>query len=109
GPEQILKRLETLFAWVLDQHQNDRKLWAIGIAVPGPVEPSDGDEGWPTLHFLPTWGRFPLVQRLVARHKVPVWVRSNVQMMTLGEARSGGSVGVGNSLFVKFGRSISAG
>jgi predicted NBD/HSP70 family sugar kinase len=110
GPEQILKRLDALFAWILDQHQHDRNLWAIGIAVPGPVEPSDaGGDGWPTLHFLPTWDRFPVVQRMVARHKVPVWVCSNVQMMTLGEARSGGSVGVRDSLFVKFGRGISAG
>lgn len=110
GPAATLKRLATLFDWVLDQHQNQRAVWGIGIAVPGPVEATKGEPlAWPTLHFLPNWDAYPVVENLVARHEVPVWLRSNVQMMTLGEMRAGRGIGEENFLFVKFGKSISAG
>jgi predicted NBD/HSP70 family sugar kinase len=110
GPAATLKRLATLFDWVLDQHQNQRAVWGIGVAVPGPVEGATGEPlVWPTLHFLPNWDAYPIVENLVARHEVPVWLRSNVQMMTLGEMRAGRGIGEENFLFVKFGKSISAG
>lgn len=109
-PEATLKRLATLFDWMLDQHKPNREVWGIGLAVPGPVELADDQpNARPTFHFMPGWDQFPLVESLIVRHKVPVWVRSNVQMMTLGEATAGISVGARNALFVKFGKSINAG
>jgi predicted NBD/HSP70 family sugar kinase len=110
GPAATLKRLATLFDWVLDQHQNQRAVWGIGVAVPGPVEAPKGETlAWPTLHFLPNWDAYPVVENLLARHEVPVWLRSNVQMMTVGEMRAGRGIGEENFLFVKYGKSISAG
>lgn len=111
GPEACLKRLQALFEWMLEQDQRDRSVWGIGLAVPAPVEPA---RHWalptpPAFHLMPTWDRFPFVESLVAKFDAPVVVRSNVQMMTLGESRAGSGIGVNDLLFVKIGRSISAG
>lgn len=109
GPPASLKRLQALFDWMLEQAQLD--VWGIGVAVPGPVEPATPlpDFAPPAPHVLPTWDRYHFIESLVARFNAPVFMRSNVQMMTLGESRAGSGVGVDNILFVKIGRSISAG
>ena len=109
GPAATLERLFTLFDWVLDQHQADRRIWGIGIAVPGPVEPSKGEPfASPAFHFLPMWHDHPFVEHLIARYNTPVWVRSNVECMTLGEHKAGGAQGCDSLLFVKLGRGVSA-
>jgi predicted NBD/HSP70 family sugar kinase len=110
GPELVLRRLSTLFDWVLEQHQGDRAVWGIGIALPGPVEPTAGEPfASPVFHFMPTWRNYPLVEQLVARHRAPVWVRSSVETMALGEQKAGFGQGAASLLFLKLGRSISAG
>lgn len=109
GPAATLERLITLFDWVLEQHQADREIWGIGIAVPGPVEPSNNEPfASPAFHSLPMWHDHPLVEHLIARYNAPVWVRSNVECMTLGEHEAGGAQGSDSLLFVKLGRGVSA-
>ncbi|MEZ5666119.1 MAG: ROK family protein [Alphaproteobacteria bacterium] len=110
GPEAVLQRLCTLFDWALEQHQTDRTVWGIGIAVPGPVElTQDEPFGSPAFHFMPMWQSYPFVEQLIARHRTPVWVRSAVECMALGERKAGSGQGTDNLLFVKLGRGISAG
>ena len=108
-PEQAMKRLRTLFDWLLEQHQNERAVWGIGIAIDGPVDSNDvGPTASPEFPFLPNWSGYPFVEHLAARYRSPVWLRSSVQMMTLGEAHESG----GNArdlLFVELGREITAG
>lgn len=110
GAGPIIKRLKTLFDWALEQHRQGRDIWGIGIAVSGPVEPSEGQPFTsPSLPFMPSWEGVPFVEQLVAHFEAPVWVRSNTQMMTLGELRVGGGMNVRDMLFVDLGREISAG
>jgi len=108
-PDQAMKRLQTLFDWLLEQHQNERVVWGIGIAVDGPVDSTDaGPTASPEFPFLPNWSGYPFVERLVARYRAPVWLRSSIQMMTLGEALESGS-NARDLLFVELGREIMAG
>lgn len=108
GPVPVLKRLTTLFDWLLDTHQDGREIWGIGLTVAAPVE-STPDEPFasPHIHFMPGWQEFPLVETLVDRYGVGVWVRSNNQMMTLGEYAAGSSAP--DMILVDIGREISAG
>ncbi len=110
GPGPIISRLGTLFDWVLDQHEERRDLWGIGMGVPGAVEaPSEGAFSLQRLTFSPSWPESLAVERLVARHRSPVWVRSSVQMATMGEfgpPRPGRKQDI---LFVDLGTEISAG
>jgi predicted NBD/HSP70 family sugar kinase len=108
GPEPTLKRLFSLFDWVLEQHQPVRPVWGIGLAVSGPVEPEGrGNDAGARLHFLPSWNDYPLEQKLVRQYGAPVAIRTSTQMRALGELRAGG--GGGNSLlFVEVAQEVSA-
>lgn len=109
GPGSIAERLATLFGWLMED-QSQRPVWGIGLAVPGPVE--SGNEtafSAPAIHALQAWENFPLVEELTVRFGAPVWVRSGIQMMTMGEQRAGAGRELSDLLFVKLGRSISAG
>ena len=76
----------------------------------GPVVPAEGQPFTSSgLPFMPKWEGVPFVEELVAHYEAPVWVRSNTQMMTLGELRAGSGVGARDMLFVDLGREISAG
>ena len=68
GPAAIVKRLFTLFDWVLEQRHNSREVWGIGIAVSAPVEDSFGQPfTTPVLHFMPGWDDYPLIEHLAVR------------------------------------------
>lgn len=108
--DRIIKRLKTLFDWSLEQHRQSRDIWGIGMAVGGPVVSPEGQPFTsPSLPFMPSWEGVPFVEQLVAHFEAPVWVRSNTQMMTLGELRVGGGVNARDMLFVDLSREISAG
>jgi predicted NBD/HSP70 family sugar kinase len=110
GPARILKRLHTLFDWALEQHQDNRKVWGIGLALPGPVEAEEARPfASPVLHVGPAWDDFPIVENLVVRYGAPVWIRSHVEMMALGEWRAGSGGGAKNLVFADLGREIGAG
>lgn len=110
GPEPVLQRLATLFAWMLEEHGGDASIWGVGLAVPGAVEKPDGQRLFaPALKAFQNWDGFPFVEQLATLVDAPVWVRSGVQTMTMGELKSGSGIGLTDMIFVKLGRSISAG
>lgn len=109
GPQPLLKRLSTLFDWLLEQHRKDHEVWGIAVALPGPVEIGAGEgAAFPSLH-VPNWANYPFAEQLALRYGAPVLVRSAIQMRALGEARTGSGVGSPNMLFVDLGAEISAG
>ena len=99
GAEPTLARIEQLFHKLLTTtaaHEIDeprrtdrgaRPLWGIGIGVLGPVDASSGRPV--SLPFLRGWGDYPVRDRLEAAFGVPVWVDNEVNLMALGELRSG--------------------
>ena len=108
GPVPILKRLVTLFDWLLETHQEGREIWGIGLTVAAPVESTpDQPFASPHIHSMPGWQDYPLVETLADRYGAGVWVRSNTQMMTLGEFAVGSSAP--DMILVDIGREISAG
>ena len=73
------------------------------------TKPKDQQLFAPVLSAFQNWDGFPFVEELAVRVGAPVWVRSGVQTMTMGEFKSGNGMGVEDMIFVKLGRSISAG
>lgn len=103
-------RLITLFRWILDMQQDAGELWGISISVPGAV--ADGAESFfqqSTPPVLPGWESFPIVENLVEAFDAPVWLRSSVETMTMGEFHAGAGAGHRTMLFVKVGKRIGAG
>ncbi|MEZ7813402.1 MAG: ROK family protein, partial [Paracoccaceae bacterium] len=106
--EATMNRLETLFEWQRERHAYP--VWGICISVPSPVQAAFDDPYLSaTPPLLPAWEGFPFVEKLTARFGAPVWLRSSVETMTMGELSAGGGSAIHNMLFVKVGKRIGAG
>ena len=82
-------------------------MWGIGIGVPGPVEFESGRPISPPI--MPGWDGYPIRERFAARYGAPVWVDNDVNVLALGEWRSGIAAGHANVVVVKIGTGIGAG
>lgn len=108
-PQVLAERLVTLLRWSLDRQASPAGLWGISLSVPGTVAGPVGDFLTRTPTVLPAWEGFPLVEMLTRSFGAPVWMRSSVDTMTMGELHGGAGLGVNAMLFVKVGRRIGAG
>jgi glucokinase-like ROK family protein len=108
GPEACLQRVEALFDLLLrTTHDIPGRLWGVGIGVPGPVEFRTGRPISPPI--MPGWDGYPIRERFAGRYRAPVWVDNDVNVMALGESRSGVAAGHSNVVVVKIGTGIGAG
>jgi glucokinase-like ROK family protein len=108
GPEACLDRVDLLFdALVRTTQDLPGHLWGVGIGVPGPVEFEAGRPISPPI--MPGWDGYPIRERFAARYRAPVWVDNDVNVLALGEWRSGVAAGHDNVVVVKIGTGIGAG
>jgi glucokinase-like ROK family protein len=108
GPERCLDRVDALVASLLQTIEAlPGQLWGIGIGVPGPVEFESGRPISPA--NMPGWDGYPIRERFVDRYRAPVWVDNDVNVLALGEWRSGVAAGHDNVVVVKIGTGIGAG
>jgi glucokinase-like ROK family protein len=108
GPERALERVDALFDSLLRTTQDiPGRLWGIGIGVPGPVEFDSGRPISPPI--MPGWDGYPIRERFTQRYRAPVWVDNDVNLLALGEWRSGVASGHDNVVVVKIGTGIGAG
>lgn len=108
GPEATLDRVADLFDHLLAGRGDELPpVWGIGIGVLGPVDYAAGRPA--ALPLMPGWADYPVRDRLMARFGVPVWVDNEVNLMALGELRSGLGKGLTDLVFLKIGSGIGAG
>jgi glucokinase-like ROK family protein len=108
GPDVALGRVERLFDQLLATIPSvPGRLWGIGIAVPGPVEFATGRPISPPI--MPGWDGYRIRERFGLRHGAPVWVDNDVNVLALGEWRSGVAAGHDDVVVVKVGTGIGAG
>jgi glucokinase-like ROK family protein len=108
GPRRALDGVAKLFEALLDRTGVSRaSLWGIGIGVPGPVEFSTGRPISPPI--MPGWHAYPIRRHLGELFGLPVWVDNDVNLMALGELRSGHARGEQNVVYIKIGTGIGAG
>ena len=114
----VCDRLVTLFRWIVDRHAAGVQLWGISLSVPGVVPgvvlgpvPGIADTHFldHTPPILPSWEGSGFVETLMQRFNVPVWMRSSVETMTMGELFAGAGAGLQTMLFIKVGTRIGAG
>lgn len=105
GPDVVLPRIDGMFDELLGSTVAPN-LWGIGVGIPGPVEFHTGRPVAPPI--MPGWDTFP-VREHFARHRVPVWVDNDVNIMALGELRAGVARNHKTVVFVKIGTGIGAG
>ena len=108
GPELILGRVDELFGEVQHTARSIAgPVWGVGLGVPGPVEFASGRPISPPI--MPGWDGYPIRERFAARFDAPVWVDNDVNVLTLGEWRSGIAQGHDNVVVIKIGTGIGAG
>jgi glucokinase-like ROK family protein len=108
GPEACLDRVDDLFDALLRTTRTiPGQLWGVGIGVPGPVEFETGRPISPPI--MPGWDGYPIRERFSARYGAPVWVDNDVNVLALGEWRSGVAAGHDNVVVIKVGTGIGAG
>lgn len=108
GPEVALARVDELFDELrAPRRRLPGRLWGVGIGVPGPVEFRTGRPIFPSI--MPGWDNYPVRERLGDRFGAPVWVDNDVNVLALGEWRSGIAAGHDNVIVVKIGTGIGAG
>lgn len=109
-PAVLAERMTALFRWSLERHAATKGVWGLSLSVPGVVQ-SGADDAFQTVTppIMPAWEAFPLVETLTRTFGVPVWIRSSVETMTMGELHGGAGLGQRTMLFIKVGRRIGAG
>ena len=108
GPDVVLARVEKLFDRLIATNRDlPGALWGAGLGVPGPVEFRSGRPISPPI--MPRWDGYPIRERFADRYAAPVWVDNDVNVLALGEWRSGIAQGHLNVVFVKIGTGIGAG
>jgi glucokinase-like ROK family protein len=108
GPDVILGRIENLFDQFIDAWPGGRtSIWGVGMGVPGPVEFATGRPVSPPI--MPGWDGHDIRGRFSIRYNAPVWVDNEVNLMALGELRSGMGQTERDLLYLKVGTGIGAG
>lgn len=108
GPDAVLGRVEQLFDGLMaGRPRRSPPVWGVGIGVPGPVEFAAGRPSNPPI--MPGWDGYPVRERMAQRYKAPTWLDNDVNLMALGELRSGLALGERDAVYLKVGSGIGAG
>lgn len=105
GPEKGLAAVTQAIESVSAQAaQSGKRIRALGIASPGPVDPRTGVVVNPP--NLPCWRNFPLAAELAKIYRVPVVLDNDANAAGLAEALWGAGVGYHNVFYATFGSGI---
>lgn len=105
GPQKVLGNMAPMIDKLIGKFP--KKIWGIGIGLPGPVEYASGMLISPPI--MPGWDRFPVRDYLQDKYKVPVWVDNEVNLMALGESRAGAGRDAHSIVYIKIGTGIGGG
>jgi glucokinase len=108
GPEHILAVVRDAIEVALEERQRQQEdLKAVGVAVPGFVDPKTGVVG--VASNLAGWTNVPVAEMLRRRFPVLIQVDNDVNLAALGEMWRGAGRGRRHLLFVAPGTGIGAG
>jgi len=108
GPKKVMNKIDQLIKELLESNNlQQKKIFGIGMGVPGPVEFSKGLPVSPPI--MPGWHLSPLKQILQEKYKCPVFIDNDVNVMAVGEKHAGLAQDVSNFIFIKIGTGIGAG
>ncbi len=103
--ESILRKIEHAIETV--SNGDDRKVLAMGIGVPGLIDPAKGVAL--SYKHIQGWENVPLVNRLAKRFGVPVFVENTIRTMALAELWFGQGRGLRNFICLGMRSGLGAG
>ena len=106
--KDILKRLFEGIDYIIeDAKKHQIKVGAIGIGVPGPLDPQTGMVRHPPK--FKGWNDVPLREIVYERYKLPVWIENDANTGVLAEKWHGGGKDLKNFVHLLVGEGIGAG
>ncbi len=108
GPNGLITCLHEAIERLLDSDRRRRRdLYALGVAVPGPVDADDGRVI--VAGNLAGWKDVPLREILHRSYEIPVWIDQDANAAALGERWRGAAKQMNNFVFLALGTGIGAG
>lgn len=98
---------ERLISLITKLWPENNKVLAIGVAVPGPINPKTGIIV--SAPNIPGWVNFPIRNILEAHFNVPIFVGNDANMAVLGEWSFGAGKGYHNVLYMTISTGIGGG
>lgn len=107
GPGVVLDEVVARLRELLTARDDATAIWGIGVGLPGPVEFATGKPVAPPI--MPGWHGFDVRGYFSEAFNASTWVDNDVNVMALGEFRSGVRGDARDIVFVKVGTGIGAG
>jgi len=108
SPKSVLKSLFTSIDDIMKEAEKRKlKIGAIGIGVPGPLDPQTGVVRHPPK--FKGWDDVPLGKIVHERYKLPVWIENDANVGVLAEKWHGGGKDLKNFVYVLVNEGIGAG
>ncbi|TCL74148.1 glucokinase-like ROK family protein [Hydrogenispora ethanolica] len=104
---EVLRRLEELAARLLEQSPERRKVAALGVAAPGPLNLDDGRVAF--ISNFTGWRDIPIAAALRERFGLPVVVEHDAHAAASAEQWLGSGRTVRNLLYIAAGKGVGAG
>ncbi len=106
-PEQVLARIRRTIDDLARGVWVGAKAAAIGIALPGTVDPARGTVA--SAANLPGWGDVPIAEIFGGERRLPVAIENDANAAAVGEQWLGAARGMKNFVFIALGTGIGAG
>jgi len=108
GPKGVLESLFlSIDDSIKDAEKHNIKVGAIGIGVPGPLDPQTGVVRHPPK--FRGWKDVPLGEIVHKRYKLPVWIENDANVGVLAEKWHGGGKDLKNFVYILVNEGIGAG
>ena len=106
-PDEVLRRIGRTIADLARGVWVGAQAAAIGIALPGTVDPARGTVE--SAANLPGWGDVPIVEIMSGGNRVPVAIENDANAGAVGEGWLGAARGLKDFVFIALGTGIGAG
>jgi glucokinase len=106
GPRRMIRQMKEQIRELAGKAER-RKVLALGVGVPSPVDTKRGVVAW--ANNLPGWTNIHLGHELEKAFRVPVFMENDANMAAIGEHWRGVAKGVKNFVFVALGTGIGTG
>ena len=106
GPHKMIQQMKEQIRF-LAKEAGRRKLLALAVGVPSPVDTEQGVVAW--ANNLPGWTNIRLGRELEKAFRVPIFMENDANMAAIGEHWRGVARGVKNFVFVALGTGIGSG
>lgn len=112
-PSEAVDIMSSAVFHIIDQQKiSKKKIWGVGIGLPGPLDPTKDKETGEDLvnpDALPGWDHTPVLKQLKERLGLPIITENNASAAAIGEHWYGKGKHINSFFFLYFGAGLGGG